>query len=80
MIIRFRVGLDLDSSRPSASLNLTECIVQIAIVRTMAVSIYNVAVICLVLLEVFSVQSQNSKCYDQDVRFNGDTLTVTNAK
>ena len=46
----------------------------------MAVSSYNVAVICLVLLEVFSVQSQNSKCYDQDVRFNGDTLTVTNAK
>ena len=74
--------MDLDSSRPSASLNLTECIVQIAIVRTMAVSSYNVnvAIICLLLLEVFSVQSQNSKCYDQDVRFNGDTLTVTNAK
>ena len=79
MIIRFRVGLDLDSSRPSASFKLTEC-ADCYSEDTMAVSSYNVAVICLVLLEVFSVQSQNSKCYDQDVRFNGDTLTVTNAK
>ena len=46
----------------------------------MGVSSYYVAVTCLVLLEVFCVQGQNSKCYDQDVRYNGDTLTVTNAK
>ena len=46
----------------------------------MAGSSYHVAVMCLVLLEVLSVQSQNSKCYDQNVRYNGDTLTVTKAK
>ena len=46
----------------------------------MRVSRYCVAVICLVTLEVLCVQSQNSKCYDQNVRYNGDTLTVTNAK